>query len=229
MGVQINSIVYVRYIGNIVKNLKKLYFSFSEDEILFLKSMITLLDEDELLNKKFLNVFVKYRMVERDEEEKLVSSISSLSEEFDPYSIRIYVSIFEEISKFLNHNSFVSTIVKEQLESMVEELPNRIVEIDNIDKNAIIPERNKDNITIVENSIINGSQYSAVGNIVKIELSEDIEKCVQLAENAMIGPKHLGLMQSDVKDIISSTVSRELNMEMGFYNYDDKTGLEYYN
>jgi len=232
MDEQINSITYIRYISNVVKNLKMLYFNFTEEEITFLKNMITSLNSNELINVQFLQVFTKYGLIEKNDEGNIVAKIDELPLVLNQYFSKIYYSILEEVSKFLNRNSEIPNDIIVQLKDMEQNLPNRINGIDNIIKDGSLPEKEIDYLNISVSSVIHATQFSNLGNVSKEELSEDIEECIQIAESAVIGPKHLGLQESDVRDIIDSSVTKEVNREMGFYNYGDKekiNGLGYYN
>lgn len=232
MGEQINSITYIKYISNVVKNLKMLYFSFSEDEVTFLKNMIIALNNNELINIQFLQVFTKYGLIEKDENGKNVAKTDELPLELNQYFSKIYISLLDEISKYLNRNSDITDDVIEQLKLLEENLPNRISGINNIIKDGELSEKEIDFLNVAVSSVIHATQFSNLGNVSKEELSENIEACIQIAESAVIGPKHLGLAESDVKDIIDSGIAKEVNRDMGFYNYGDKekiNGLGYYN
>ena len=232
MGEQINSITYIKYISNVVKNLKMLYFSFSEDEVTFLKNMIIALNNNEVINIQFLQVFTKYGLIKKDENGKNVAKTDELPLELNQYFSKIYISLLDEISKYLNRNSDITDDVIEQLKLLKENLPNRISGINNIIKDSELPEKEIDFLNVAVSSVIHSTQFSNLGNVSKEELSENIEACIQIAESAVIGPKHLGLAESDVKDIIDSDISKEVNRDMGFYNYGDKekiNGLGYYN
>lgn len=232
MGEQINSITYIKYISNVVKNLKMLYFSFSEDEVTFLKNMIVALNNNEVINIQFLQVFTKYGLIEKDENGKNVAKTDELPLELNQYFSKIYISLLDEISKYLNRNSDITDDVIKQLKLLKENLPNRISGINNIIKDSELPEKEIDFLNVAVSSVIHATQFSNLGNVSKEELSENIEACIQIAESAVIGPKHLGLAESDVKDIIDSDIAKEVNRDMGFYNYGDKekiNGLGYYN
>lgn len=232
MDEQINSITYIKYISNVVKNLKMLYFSFSEDEVTFLKNMIIALNNNEVINIQFLQVFTKYGLIKKDENGKNVAKTDELPLELNQYFSKIYISLLDEISKYLNRNSDITDDVIEQLKLLKENLPNRISGINNIIKDSELPEKEIDFLNVAVSSVIHSTQFSNLGNVSKEELSENIEACIQIAESAVIGPKHLGLAESDVKDIIDSDISKEVNRDMGFYNYGDKekiNGLGYYN
>lgn len=232
MGEQINSITYIKYISNVVKNLKMLYFSFSEDEVTFLKNMIIALNNNEVINIQFLQVFTKYGLIEKDENGKNVAKTDELPLELNQYFSKIYISLLDEISKYLNRNSDITDDVIKQLKLLKENLPNRISGINNIIKDSELPEKEIDFLNVAVSSVIHATQFSNLGNVSKEELSENIEACIQIAESAVIGPKHLGLAESDVKDIIDSDIAKEVNRDMGFYNYGDKekiNGLGYYN
>lgn len=232
MGEQINSITYIKYISNVVKNLKMLYFSFSEDEVTFLKNMIIALNNNEVINIQFLQVFTKYGLIEKDENGKNVAKTDELPLELNQYFSKIYISLLDEISKYLNRNSDITDDVIKQLKLLKENLPNRISGINNIIKDSELPEKEVDFLNVAVSSVIHATQFSNLGNVSKEELSENIEACIQIAESAVIGPKHLGLAESDVKDIIDSDIAKEVNRDMGFYNYGDKekiNGLGYYN
>ena len=232
MGEQINSITYIKYISNVVKNLKMLYFSFSEDEVTFLKNMIIALNNNEVINIQFLQVFTKYGLIKKDENGKNVAKTDELPLELNQYFSKIYISLLDEISKYLNRNSDITDDVIEQLKLLKENLPNRISGINNIIKDSELPEKEIDFLNVAVSSVIHATQFSNLGNVSKEELSENIEACIQIAESAVIGPKHLGLAESDVKDIIDSDIAKEVNRDMGFYNYGDKekiNGLGYYN
>lgn len=232
MGEQINSITYIKYIGNVVKNLKMLYFSFSEDEVTFLKNMIIALNNNELINIQFLQVFTKYGLIEKDENGKNVAKTDELPLELNQYFSKIYISLLDEISKYLNRNSDITDDVIEQLKLLEENLPNRVSGINNIIKDGEEEGKEIDFLNVAVSSVIHATQFSNIGNVSKEELSENIEACIQIAESAVIGPKHLGLAESDVKDIIDSGIAKEVNRDMGFYNYGDKekiNGLGYYN
>lgn len=232
MDEQINSITYIKYISNVVKNLKMLYFSFSEDEVTFLKNMIIALNNNEVINIQFLQVFTKYGLIEKDENGKNVAKTDELPLELNQYFSKIYISLLDEISKYLNRNSDITDDVIEQLKLLKENLPNRISGINNIIKDSELPEKEIDFLNVSVSSVIHATQFSNLGNVSKEELSENIEACIQIAESAVIGPKHLGLAESDVKDIIDSDIAKEVNRDMGFYNYGDKekiNGLGYYN
>lgn len=232
MGEQINSITYIKYISNVVKNLKMLYFSFSEDEVTFLKNMIIALNNNELINIQFLQVFTKYGLIEKDENGKNVAKTDELPLELNQYFSKIYISLLDEISKYLNRNSDITDDVIEQLKLLEENLPNRVSGINNIIKDGEEEGKEIDFLNVAVSSVIHATQFSNIGNVSKEELSENIEACIQIAESAVIGPKHLGLAESDVKDIIDSGIAKEVNRDMGFYNYGDKekiNGLGYYN
>lgn len=232
MDEQINSITYIKYISNVVKNLKMLYFSFSEDEVTFLKNMIIALNNNEVINIQFLQVFTKYGLIKKDENGKNVAKTDELPLELNQYFSKIYISLLDEISKYLNRNSDITDDVIEQLKLLKENLPNRISGINNIIKDSELPEKEIDFLNVAVSSVIHATQFSNLGNVSKEELSENIEACIQIAESAVIGPKHLGLAESDVKDIIDSDIAKEVNRDMGFYNYGDKekiNGLGYYN
>lgn len=232
MDEQINSITYIKYISNVVKNLKMLYFSFSEDEVTFLKNMIIALNNNEVINIQFLQVFTKYGLIKKDENGKNVAKTDELPLELNQYFSKIYISLLDEISKYLNRNSDITDDVIEQLKLLKENLPNRISGINNIIKDSELPEKEIDFLNVAVSSVIHSTQFSNLGNVSKEELSENIEACIQIAESAVIGPKHLGLAESDVKDIIDSDIAKEVNRDMGFYNYGDKekiNGLGYYN
>lgn len=232
MGEQINSITYIKYISNVVKNLKMLYFSFSEDEVTFLKNMIVALNNNEVINIQFLQVFTKYGLIEKDENGKNVAKTDELPLELNQYFSKIYISLLDEISKYLNRNSDITDDVIKQLKLLKENLPNRISGINNIIKDSELPEKEIDFLSVAVSSVIHATQFSNLGNVSKEELSENIEACIQIAESAVIGPKHLGLAESDVKDIIDSDIAKEVNRDIGFYNYGDKekiNGLGYYN
>lgn len=232
MGEQINSITYIKYISNVVKNLKMLYFSFSEDEVTFLKNMIVALNNNEVINIQFLQVFTKYGLIEKDENGKNVAKTDELPLELNQYFSKIYISLLDEISKYLNRNSDITDDVIKQLKLLKENLPNRISGINNIIKDSELLEKEIDFLNVAVSSVIHATQFSNLGNVSKEELSENIEACIQIAESAVIGPKHLGLAESDVKDIIDSDIAKEVNRDMGFYNYGDKekiNGLGYYN
>ena len=209
-----------------------LYFSFSEDEVTFLKNMIIALNNNEVINIQFLQVFTKYGLIKKDENGKNVAKTDELPLELNQYFSKIYISLLDEISKYLNRNSDITDDVIEQLKLLKENLPNRISGINNIIKDSELPEKEIDFLNVAVSSVIHATQFSNLGNVSKEELSENIEACIQIAESAVIGPKHLGLAESDVKDIIDSDIAKEVNRDMGFYNYGDKekiNGLGYYN
>lgn len=229
MAEKIDSITYIIYFKNIIKNLKMLYYDFSEEEVTSLKNLINSLNNNDIIKFMFLQTFIKYGLTEKDEEDNTISNIDSLPLTMNQYFSKVYISILEDIIKYLHQNSQYPDAVILQIKTIEQNFENRIIGVNNVDPNMEVPAVEQNEINKLMNLIIHSTQFSTMGNVSKLQLSEDIEPSIQIAESSIIGPKHLGLQESDVKNIIElSEISKEVNEDLGFYNYGSD-GLGYYN
>lgn len=248
MSNQFDIATYIKYNNNLIKNLKQLYESFSKQQILYLKNILIQINTVQQMKKMFLQIFIKHNMVLKEEvdgKNQYIAKIEQLSENFNQYNVKIYIDLLEQVSKYLKKyvlNSNIEKTLKEQLLLIKEKFPERINGVYNIfltktqEQLEYEKEQNQKNVlNLCIRSIVDGQQFLNQSKMLDSKVVDgQLYKLnnIELMESSILGEKHLGLAESNVKtSLVDGQTYEEVNRIAGFYNNGDlnkSNGLGFY-
>lgn len=218
-----NSLQYIKYINNIIKNLKTVLFSFSNEEILFLKNMFIQLNKNKHINKYFSQTCLKRGIVTK-QNGQLINDLANLTVDLNQFYSKIYVDLLEDISKYLNDYDSIDGDVKGQLELLENALVNKINKIDVQNKQTTEHNYIEPHMQVLTDSIVRNLKFSRIGKLSDDALNDNIKDNIQIIEREILNKK---VEESDVRDVVDEQIYDEVNRINGFYNNNDKNKNNY--
>lgn len=218
-----NSLQYIKYINNIIKNLKTVLFSFSNEEILFLKNMFIQLNKNEHINKYFSQTCLKRGIVIK-QNGQLINDLANLTVDLNQFYSKIYVDLLEDISKYLNDYDSIDGDVKGQLELLENALVNKINKIDVQNKQTTEYNYIEPHMQVLTDSIVRNLKFSRIGKLSDDASNDNIKDNIQIIEREILNKK---VEESDVRDVVDEQIYDEVNRINGFYNNNDKNKNNY--
>lgn len=218
-----NSLQYIKYINNIIKNLKTVLFSFSNEEILFLKNMFIQLNKNEHINKYFSQTCLKRGIVIK-QNGQLINDLANLTVDLNQFYSKIYVDLLEDISKYLNDYDSIDGDVKGQLKLLENALVNKINKIDVQNKQTTEHNYIEPHMQVLTDSIVRNLKFSRIGKLSDDALNDNIKDNIQIIEREILNKK---VEESDVRDVVEEQIYDEVNRINGFYNNNDKNKNNY--